>query len=110
MLMLSHHLLVRQDFHRFLVLFLLCCPICVSGLGLSCIAGNTPPISCRRRSIMCVPFLFCFWEFQGNPMEAERVSLLKEVFQLLWALSVHTPLPFRDMAQGAGVFNTMVNK
>lgn len=46
---------------------------------------------------------------QANPIVSDRVRLLKEAFQLLWALAMHTPLPLRDMAQGAGVFNTMVS-
>lgn len=43
-----------------------------------------------------------------NPINSERNTLLKEAFQLLWVLAMHTPLPLRDMAQGAGMFNTMV--
>ncbi|CAM9632107.1 unnamed protein product [Ectocarpus sp. 4 AP-2014] len=41
--------------------------------------------------------------------DRDRVELLKQAFQLLWALAMHTPLPVRDMAQGAGIFNTMVS-
>lgn len=40
--------------------------------------------------------------------ESDRVLLLKEAFQLLWALAMHSPLPLRDMTQGAGMFNTLV--
>lgn len=46
---------------------------------------------------------------QINPIESDRARLLKEAFQLLWALAMHAPLPLRDMAQGAGMFNTMVS-
>ncbi|CAM9410570.1 unnamed protein product, partial [Choristocarpus tenellus] len=35
--------------------------------------------------------------------------LLKESFQLLWALAIHKPLPLKDMVQGPGVFHTMVS-
>ncbi|CAM9354762.1 unnamed protein product [Ectocarpus sp. 12 AP-2014] len=41
--------------------------------------------------------------------DKNRVELLKQAFQLLWALAMHTPRPLRDMAQGAGMFNTMVS-
>lgn len=47
---------------------------------------------------------------QTNATVTGRVRLLKEAFQLLWALAVHAPLPLRDMAQGTSVFNTMVRQ
>lgn len=48
---------------------------------------------------------------QVNPIVANsRERLLKEAFQLLWVLAMHTPFPLRDMAQGAGMFNTMVRE
>lgn len=45
---------------------------------------------------------------QANPIESDRSLLLKEGFQLLWALAMHSPLSLRDMAQGAGMYNTLV--
>ncbi|CAM9881770.1 unnamed protein product, partial [Hapterophycus canaliculatus] len=44
-----------------------------------------------------------------DAIDPDHVGLLKQAFQLLWALAMHAPLPLRDMAQGAGMFNTMVN-
>lgn len=45
---------------------------------------------------------------QANPIESDRSLLLKEAFQLLWALAMHSPLSLRDMARGAGMYNTLV--
>ena len=61
-----------------------------------------PPLS-RLPSWLChVPYP------QANPIESDRSLLLKEGFQLLWALAMHSPLSLRDMARGAGMYNTLV--
>lgn len=67
------------------------------------------------RTLSClIDFSFFFFFFlitceQTNPIVSDRARLLKEAFQLLWVLAMHAPLPLKDMAQGAAVFNTMVN-
>eukprot|EP00903_Cladosiphon_okamuranus_P009362 g8926.t3 len=46
---------------------------------------------------------------EANPVESDRSLLLKEGFQLLWAIAMHSPLSLRDMVRGAGMYNTLVS-